>query len=108
MHRLRDEVERAEHATAQCGWDVGLDEGDGGTDGPNCPYTTPETTARVDNIVDWISTVVPDLPTGASPPAPTPAPAPTDDSSNNCTSWELTHRIVDADHTHRCPKGPAP
>lgn len=30
--------------------------------GPNCPHTTPETTARVDNIVSWIKTVVTGLP----------------------------------------------
>jgi secreted trypsin-like serine protease len=32
------------------------------SNGPNCPHTTPETTARVDNIVSWIKTVVTDLP----------------------------------------------
>jgi hypothetical protein len=32
------------------------------SNGPNCPHTTPETTARVDNIVTWIKTVVTDLP----------------------------------------------
>jgi secreted trypsin-like serine protease len=32
------------------------------SNGPNCPHTTPETTARVDNVVTWIKTVVTDLP----------------------------------------------
>jgi secreted trypsin-like serine protease len=32
------------------------------SNGPNCPHTTPETTARVDNIASWIKTVVTDLP----------------------------------------------
>jgi V8-like Glu-specific endopeptidase len=32
------------------------------SNGPNCPHTTPETTARVDNILSWIKTVVTDLP----------------------------------------------
>jgi secreted trypsin-like serine protease len=32
------------------------------SNGPNCPHTTPETTARTDNIAAWIATVVPDLP----------------------------------------------
>jgi secreted trypsin-like serine protease len=32
------------------------------SDGPACPHTTAETTARVDNIVPWIKSVVPDLP----------------------------------------------
>ncbi len=30
--------------------------------GPNCPHTTPETTARVDINTSWIKTVVTDLP----------------------------------------------
>jgi hypothetical protein len=30
--------------------------------GPNCPHTQSETTARVDVLVPWIRTVVPDLP----------------------------------------------
>jgi hypothetical protein len=30
--------------------------------GPDCPHTGPETTARVDNVVGWIKTVVTDLP----------------------------------------------
>ena len=30
--------------------------------GPNCPHTTPETTARVDINTNWIKTVVTDLP----------------------------------------------
>jgi secreted trypsin-like serine protease len=32
------------------------------SDGPDCPHTSAETTARVDNIVSWIRSVVPDLP----------------------------------------------
>jgi secreted trypsin-like serine protease len=32
------------------------------SNGPNCPHTTPETTARTDNIASWVSAVVPDLP----------------------------------------------
>jgi hypothetical protein len=32
------------------------------SNGPNCPHTSPETTARTDNIAYWISIVVPDLP----------------------------------------------
>jgi secreted trypsin-like serine protease len=32
------------------------------SDGPDCPHTTAETTARVDNIVTWIRSAVPDLP----------------------------------------------
>lgn len=32
------------------------------SDGPNCPHTTPETTARVDINASWIKTVVSDLP----------------------------------------------
>jgi hypothetical protein len=32
------------------------------SDGPDCPHTTPETTARVDNIATWIRSVVADLP----------------------------------------------
>ena len=32
------------------------------SNGPNCPHTTPETTARVDNIAPWIKTVVTGLP----------------------------------------------
>ena len=32
------------------------------SDGPNCPHRTGETTARVDNQVAWIRTVVADLP----------------------------------------------
>lgn len=30
--------------------------------GPNCPHTSAETTARVDDIVPWIKSVTPDLP----------------------------------------------
>ena len=30
--------------------------------GPDCPHTSPETTARVDTIAKWIRTVVRDLP----------------------------------------------
>jgi V8-like Glu-specific endopeptidase len=30
--------------------------------GPDCPHSSPETTARVDTIAAWIKTVVPDLP----------------------------------------------
>jgi secreted trypsin-like serine protease len=32
------------------------------SDGPNCPHTSAETTARVDSQVGWIRTVVTDLP----------------------------------------------
>lgn len=32
------------------------------SDGPSCPHTTPETTARTDNIGAWIAAVVTDLP----------------------------------------------
>ncbi len=32
------------------------------SNGPNCPHTSAETTARVDPIVSWVRTVVPDLP----------------------------------------------
>jgi secreted trypsin-like serine protease len=32
------------------------------SNGPSCPHSSPETTARVDNIVSWIKTVVTDLP----------------------------------------------
>lgn len=32
------------------------------SNGPNCPHTSAETTARVDNQVTWMRTVVPDLP----------------------------------------------
>jgi secreted trypsin-like serine protease len=32
------------------------------SDGPNCPHTSAETTARVDDQVGWIRSVVPDLP----------------------------------------------
>jgi secreted trypsin-like serine protease len=32
------------------------------SNGPNCPHTSAETTARVDNIGSWIGTVVLDLP----------------------------------------------
>lgn len=32
------------------------------SNGPNCPHTSAETTARVDNQVSWIRAVVPDLP----------------------------------------------
>jgi secreted trypsin-like serine protease len=32
------------------------------SNGPNCPHTSAETTARVDNQVSWIRSVVPDLP----------------------------------------------
>ncbi|MDT4913361.1 MAG: hypothetical protein QOC66_2489 [Pseudonocardiales bacterium] len=32
------------------------------SDGPDCPHATAETTARVDNIVPWIKSVVTDLP----------------------------------------------
>ncbi|MDP9093163.1 MAG: hypothetical protein M3N95_09545 [Actinomycetota bacterium] len=32
------------------------------SNGPNCPHTSPETTARIDNIVSWIKSVVTDLP----------------------------------------------
>jgi len=32
------------------------------SNGPNCPHTTPETTARVDINTSWIKTVVTDLP----------------------------------------------
>jgi hypothetical protein len=30
--------------------------------GPDCPHSDAETTARVDNLTEWIKTVVPDLP----------------------------------------------
>ena len=30
--------------------------------GPDCPHTSAETTARVDTIITWITTVVPDQP----------------------------------------------
>jgi hypothetical protein len=30
--------------------------------GPNCPHSLSETTARVDVVVPWIRSVVPDLP----------------------------------------------
>ena len=30
--------------------------------GPDCPHTSAETTARVDTITTWITTIVPDLP----------------------------------------------
>jgi secreted trypsin-like serine protease len=30
--------------------------------GPDCPHADAETTARVDNITEWIKTIVPDLP----------------------------------------------
>ena len=30
--------------------------------GPECPHSDAETTARVDNITEWIRTIVPDLP----------------------------------------------
>lgn len=33
------------------------------SDGPACPHTSVETTVRVDPVVAWIKTVVPDLPT---------------------------------------------
>lgn len=32
------------------------------SNGPSCPHTSPETTARTDNIASWISGVVTDLP----------------------------------------------
>jgi len=32
--------------------------------GPDCPHSQSETTSRVDVVVPWIRTVVPDLPTG--------------------------------------------
>jgi secreted trypsin-like serine protease len=32
------------------------------SNGPDCPHTSPETTARVDTIASWIRTTVPDLP----------------------------------------------
>jgi secreted trypsin-like serine protease len=32
------------------------------SNGPDCPHTTPETTARVDTITSWIKTTVADLP----------------------------------------------
>ena len=32
------------------------------SNGPNCPHTSAETTARVDDVVSWIKTVVTDLP----------------------------------------------
>lgn len=32
------------------------------SNGPDCPHTSPETTARVDTITSWIRTVVADLP----------------------------------------------
>ena len=32
------------------------------SDGPDCPHTTAETTARVDNVASWIKSVVTDLP----------------------------------------------
>lgn len=32
------------------------------SNGPNCPHSSPETTARVDNQVSWIRSWVPDLP----------------------------------------------
>lgn len=32
------------------------------SNGPNCPHTSAETTARVDNQVSWIRSAVPDLP----------------------------------------------
>ncbi|MDT4926867.1 MAG: hypothetical protein QOG01_4580 [Pseudonocardiales bacterium] len=32
------------------------------SDGPDCPHTTPETTARTDNIVTWIKSVATDGP----------------------------------------------
>jgi hypothetical protein len=32
------------------------------SNGPNCPHTSAETTARTDNIAAWISSVVTDMP----------------------------------------------
>ncbi len=32
------------------------------SNGPSCPHSSAETTARIDNLVPWIRTVVPDLP----------------------------------------------
>jgi V8-like Glu-specific endopeptidase len=32
------------------------------SNGPSCPHSSAETTARVDNVVGWIRSVVPDLP----------------------------------------------
>jgi len=32
------------------------------SNGPDCPHTSPETTARADTITKWIKTIVPDLP----------------------------------------------
>jgi hypothetical protein len=32
------------------------------SNGPDCPHSSPETTARVDTVAAWIKTVVPDLP----------------------------------------------
>jgi secreted trypsin-like serine protease len=32
------------------------------SNGPDCPHTSPETTARVDTVTSWIKTIVADLP----------------------------------------------
>jgi secreted trypsin-like serine protease len=36
------------------------------SDGPSCPHTTAETTARTDNIASWIASVVPNVPSSAT------------------------------------------
>src|SRR5664279_4572617 len=45
------------------------------TNGPDCPHTDAETTARVDAVATWITTVVPDLPCADRWTTPTGQPA---------------------------------
>jgi secreted trypsin-like serine protease len=51
------------------------------SNGPDCPHTAPETTARVDTVATWITTVVPNLPCADRWTTPTSQPAEASDGS---------------------------
>ena len=51
------------------------------SNGPDCPHTDAETTARVDTVATWITTVVPDLPCADRWTTPTGQPAAASDGS---------------------------
>jgi len=51
------------------------------SNGPDCPHTAAETTARVDTVATWITTVVPNLPCADRWTTPTSQPAEASDGS---------------------------
>lgn len=60
------------------------------SNGPDCPHTSPETTARADTITKWIKTIVPDLPCSnrrATPTQTRPASHPAGVSDGSESGW---------------------